>query len=509
MKPLTKLITLSLILFTSTSCAIRFENNSSSIETSSFLSSESSSSESSLSEETSSEFTTSISSSEIDEEKLWDETQDYLRSGEREFLFYNLNDFHGAVEKNLDNMEVGISYISSYLFSEKENNPNSGFIFTNSGDMWQGSADSNITRGELVIEWLNLLDCKAQSIGNHEFDWGVNTIEENISKMDFPLLGCNVIDEDSGLLVDYLKPYTTITVEGLHIGIIGVIGDGLESSILQSNIQGVDFVDPVPLVQHYSDYLKEQGADFILLLNHDDDIYDELYGYVDLVFNGHTHSYQNELLGNEVPVLQAYCNGRDISKCVLTYDFATNDINYNESEVVELFNLDLENDTQTDELYQYYLDNYINDIKNEVVGYATNGISYYDVPILSAKYAYQYYLDYGTTNYDIVSSTTNSARSEIDAGEITYGDIYKSLPFDNMIEIIKIPSSQVSYFKNFSGYYYDGDGTSVDGYSYIITIDYLEQKYVSYRYECEVVDSYPIYPRDLLKMYIGNDYPIN
>ena len=121
---------------------------------------ESSSSSEIVSESSSSYF----SSSSIDADGLWDNSQDYLRTGTKNYSFYNLNDFHGSVEQNLDNMEVGISYLSNYLKREQENNPETGYIFTNSGDMWQGSADSNITRGKLVIDWLNSLNCRAQAI---------------------------------------------------------------------------------------------------------------------------------------------------------------------------------------------------------------------------------------------------------------------------------------------------------------------------------------------------------
>ena len=62
--------------------------------------------------------------------------------------------------------------------------------------------------------------------------------------MNFPLLGCNVIDTNTNEIVDWIEPFETITVNGLHIGIIGAIGQDLESSILQSCIEGIEFVNP-------------------------------------------------------------------------------------------------------------------------------------------------------------------------------------------------------------------------------------------------------------------------
>lgn len=497
---ITKHLFISSLIFGAVLSSCSFEQNSSSS-----ASGETSSSSETISETSSSYF----SSSSIDVDGLWDNTQDYLRSGTRNYSFYNLNDFHGSVEQNLDNMEVGISYISNYLKSEQNNNPETGYIFTNSGDMWQGSADSNITRGKLVIDWLNSLDCKAQAIGNHEFDWTVDTIEENSNYMDFPLLGCNVIDTNTNEIVEWLEPFETITVNGLHIGIIGAIGQDLESSILQSCIQGIEFVDPVDTVKEISNFLRLNGADFILFLHHDNVILEELYGYVDLVFNGHSHTKQNELIQNVVPVLQAYCNGRDISKCSISYDFTKNLIiyDYSNTEVVALFEENLTNDIETDELYQYYLDNYINDIKNEVVGYTDSGISRDEIASLCAKYMYEYYFEQGKNEYIIHAATTNSSRAEIGEGNITYGDLYKSLPFDNMLEVIKIKYTDLNYYKNFSGYYYSNPSASQSEYVYVVTIDYLEQKFVSYGNECLVVDSYPIYPRDLMKEYISRDYP--
>jgi len=85
----------------------------------------------------------------ISNEELWDESQDYLRTGTKTIDFYSLNDFHGSTENISANYEPGINKLSTFFKNEKAKNPG-GFVLTASGDMWQGSADSNLTNGRWV-----------------------------------------------------------------------------------------------------------------------------------------------------------------------------------------------------------------------------------------------------------------------------------------------------------------------------------------------------------------------
>ncbi|MGM9873939.1 MAG: bifunctional metallophosphatase/5'-nucleotidase [Bacilli bacterium] len=442
-----------------------------------------------------------------EEEVHFDESQSYLREGVKTYNFYNFNDFHGATEYISENGEPGIAYISSFLKDKKataEEN-NEGFIFTNSGDMWQGSADSNITRGRLVIDWLNSLSCLAMAIGNHEFDWGRETIENNVDLMDFPLLACNIIDKSTNQIVDYAKPFTTATVNGLNIGFIGSIGSSLKSSILLDNVRDVDFIDPVKHIQQSSTYLKENGADLIVLLSHDSYSGTEVTPYVDIIFNGHTHTFDNSKI-NGIPSLQAYCNGRAVAYVKLSYDFSSSSLTYNYTDVIGLgtLNYSYEQDEDTLTLYQRYLDNEINAIKNQVAGNISSNMSKSQVIQNLLTLINYYYVDNWKNEYNNVCYVThNNARADIPAGQVTYGMIYKALPFDNYICLIKLPTSDARLFKNICEYsLYIDESKANDKYVYALTIDYIAQKYET-NYDMTIVKTFEMFPRDIFFEYFS------
>lgn len=82
---------------------------------------------------------------------------------------YSINDLHGAIEE--DEYGRGLARIGNFLIEKKTTNPDNTVILV-AGDMFQGTAISNLTYGGVVVEALNYIGIDAFTIGNHEFDWG-------------------------------------------------------------------------------------------------------------------------------------------------------------------------------------------------------------------------------------------------------------------------------------------------------------------------------------------------
>jgi 2',3'-cyclic-nucleotide 2'-phosphodiesterase (5'-nucleotidase family) len=134
------------------------------------------------SEEPTSTTTTSTTSTTI--------TSTEGRTGQKELSFYATNDFHGSIVET--NSEPGIFKLGSYLKSEFAAKRNKT-VYVDAGDIWQGSADSNINRGKFLVEAMNVLKLDAQTIGNHEFDWYDTVIETNKELANYPFLGANIM----------------------------------------------------------------------------------------------------------------------------------------------------------------------------------------------------------------------------------------------------------------------------------------------------------------------------
>lgn len=459
-------------------------------------------------------------------DQLWDETQDSLRNGAKTLDFYSLNDFHGSTEYNSEQSEPGINYLSSFMKQEMAKNE-AGSVFTSSGDMWQGSCDSNLTHGALVNDWMELLNCSAMTVGNHEFDWTIETIKENINHMAFPLISCNIMEIGTETPVDWVEPYTTITKNGVHIGIVGAIGKNLKGDILTKNVKDVEFKDPNPYIVKYADFLREKGADVVLVLLHDSTnaISASTYSHIDGLFGGHAHSRENENY-NGVPAIQASCNGKCVGHINMTYDFTNKKVSSSTGEILSSYaNVcdKLGEDAETKALYDEYLMSDMLAPKDYVCSTYTGGISRNDIPYVYCDYAAKYYHEFHESDgYEFLCINTNGARAAINSGkQITYADVYKALPFDNILTVMSVLGKDLSYVMNYGVLYAEGQGrtnlsalmekaTDPNKKYYVLTIDYVatyenKSSYVTIEKTYEEDEALP---RNILRRYL-KDYPTN
>ena len=174
---------------------------------------------------------------------------------------YTLNDFHGMIFPSEDS--AGISKIGKYLIDRKKENKESTLIIS-SGDMFQGSAVSNMSKGMVVVSLMNIIEFDAMTIGNHEFDWTIDTIlkynDNNTGngELNCKYLACNIICKDTGDLAPWAKPYEVINRGKYKIGILGMIGSNLEYDIFKPNIEGYEFTDEYKAAKKYVPILRNK-----------------------------------------------------------------------------------------------------------------------------------------------------------------------------------------------------------------------------------------------------------
>ncbi len=234
------------------------------------------------------------------------------------------NDSHSQVEplKGKGGFEARAAIIDS-LRAVNEN-----LILLDAGDMWQGTPYFNMFKGRLEVEAYNLMGYNAVTLGNHEFDYGIDTLAARIREMKFPVV-CANYDFGRTELASLVKPYTVINQNGWKVGVIGVCVNP-EGLILQSNIEGITYKDPIECVSRYVELLRsELGCDYIIVLSHlglhDDTIFNNVsdsvlitnVGGIDLVLGGHTHQYNGvfefvDAEGDIVPAIQEYKSGQKI-----------------------------------------------------------------------------------------------------------------------------------------------------------------------------------------------------
>jgi 2',3'-cyclic-nucleotide 2'-phosphodiesterase/3'-nucleotidase len=376
--------------------------------------------------------------------------------------------------------------------------------------MWQGSADSNITRGRLVVDAMNQIGFSAMAIGNHEFDWTDEYLFLNQTRSDFPLLGINIMDKATNQRADFADASIMIERSGIQIGIIGTIGASLESTILTSAVAPYDFVPYTNLVKDESQRLKNLGADLIVLLNHDGTVESGVMPYVDAVFNGHTHRREVFHVGGK-PVYQGQAYGQAISHVQFVFNTANMIPSFiqNQSGVYTYESLSSSNqfpqeDVEMKALYDTYLLDEINEVKNEVIGEADEALTRQQL----GQFAVDEMLRFAQTlKEDVVASFHNSGgvRATIDAGEVTYGELYKAFPFDNELMIVEVTGTQLLWWLS-AGLYQKTipNLTPVDeNQSYwIISINFLTERHLessSYPHDLDTAINTYQYIREQLK----------
>ena len=438
---------------------------------------------------------------------------------------FAFNDNHGCV-KDTQGKGIGIAKLATFV---KQKTVNKNAVLISQGDMWQGSVESNYTKGNIMTEWMNQLGFVSMTVGNHEYDWGKEYIIQNQELANFPTLGINVLNRSNNQRVDYLSPSITFEKAGAKIGVIGAIGNCL-SSISSGKVKDIYFATGntlTNLVKQEATRLRNtENCDFIIYSIHGDakndeqDSYDvslSTDNYVDLVLEGHTHkayAYQDE---GGVYHVQNNGYSESVYDITVNLDLATSaytvsptfyDTSYYSSYK------DLDEDVTTLNIINKYYDKFS-------FAYEELGVidGFKDPNTIRNKVA-ELYLEVGTQKWGnqynlILGGGYMSCRGNgLQAGTVRYSDISNLLPFDNDIVLCSIRGSDLANTQFITGadtYFVDWTdyGTSIKNnidYSstyYLITDTYSSD--YSYNH-LTVVDTYDVgvYARDLLAIFIQN-----
>ena len=447
------------------------------------------------------------------------------------FDFYALNDLHGKFDDT--DSQGGVDELSTYLANAYNTDDN--VILLSSGDMWQGSFESNSTKGLIITDWMNELDFVSMTLGNHEYDWGEEHIKANVALAEFPFLAINIYERDTNERVDYVQSSVLVERGGMKIGIIGAIGD-CYSSISGDKVEEVYFKTGAALtelVKAESEKLRAEGADYIVYSIHGGfgsnssasmvqtsslrGYYDASLskdGYVDLVFEGHTHksyAFEDEY---GVPHLQNGGDNSGISHVEVRLNFANGYDRVSVSEIIKPSRYaNLDDHPIVDELLQKYADQV--DVGKLVLGQNSRLRNSTEIKNLVADLYYAAGIKRWGDKYDIaLGGGFISVRSPYDlaAGEVKYSDLNSLLPFDNQLVLCSIKGRDLKnkFFETSNSNYYIAYGDY--GASIRNNIDYNATYYIitdtycsSYAYNnLTVVEYYDagVYARDLIADYI-------
>ncbi len=241
------------------------------------------------------------------------------------------NDLHGALDpaRSTKGNPVGgaAAMAASIQRAERECGAPCVTLLVDAGDMFQGTAVSNLAHGRPVVELYDALGYAAAAVGNHEFDWGLDTLRARMSEAHFAMLGANVRYRN-GRDVQWIPDDTVVQRGPYRIGIIGITGPETYGSTLAANVATLRFAKPAPIVDSLARALRASGADVIVVLAHsgascrsdgreacEGDVISFAHALserVDAIVSGHTHTVVDFTVDG-VPVVQAQSSGRAVA----------------------------------------------------------------------------------------------------------------------------------------------------------------------------------------------------
>lgn len=256
----------------------------------------------------------------------------------KQLVVLHTNDTHSCIlplNPNLENKDIagrgGFLRRVNMIKEERRQHPD--LLFFDSGDFSQGSGYYTLFKGEVEIGLMNQMGYDAVTIGNHEFDFGLENLARLFRMANFPVV-CSNYDFTGTPCEGLVKNYLTINRNGLKIGVFA-LGAPLKGLVANHNCAGVTFLDPVETAKKYVRILrKQEKCDLVICISHlgweiseypDHKFMSEIEG-CDLVLGGHTHTYMPTLqyapdkTGKLIPDDQNGKHGVFVGKLVLTLE---------------------------------------------------------------------------------------------------------------------------------------------------------------------------------------------
>jgi 5'-nucleotidase len=269
------------------------------------------------------------------------------------------SDLHGHVlsAKGKGGLDLLAGYLANLRAARAKDG--GGVVLVDAGDLFQGTLESNLGEGAVVIEMYNALGYTAATLGNHEFDFGPvgdattpekpgddprGALAARVGEARFPFVSANIVDEKSGAPLAWpnLSPSTIVEVAGVKVGLVGVATLGTPRTTMAANFAGLRVTPLAEALAREARALRARGAQVIVAMAHeggncrsfDDphvlescDLNEDLMpvlaalppGTVDALVAGHTHQGMAHFV-HGTPVVQSFASGRAFGRIDLSVD---------------------------------------------------------------------------------------------------------------------------------------------------------------------------------------------
>lgn len=374
---------------------------------------------------------------------------------EMKLTIVHTNDTYGrllAFDK--DGMEFGGATRRAYVIRKIIDENPENTIVLDAGDALGPYSLSAFDKGKTAVQIMNEIGYTAMTLGNHDFDYGVNTLRERINEAKFTVLSANIFTKDDGKLLG--QGYTILDKSGIKIGIIGLTTPTARYRVAPQVQKEVTFSDPHPMLKTILQDLKAKGCDFIIVLSHlgyqsDMELSSQIEG-INLIVGGEMRSDDEKLITSFLPVnltngaTLVYCpwfggyvgrvdvflekknNEKIMVKDIEVKKYRLDSETYPE-ETISKFVPKIKN--MVDQLQKDYQDKYHGILGQTAKGKEINSLEL--IPLIIRK----------ITKAEIVLLNYGSLKKEIFRGDIKRIQVIESVPYPNQIMILELSGAQL------------------------------------------------------------------
>lgn len=362
-------------------------------------------------------------------------------------VIIHTNDTHSQIDPN-DNNYGGIVRRKVLIDSIKATNKN--VLLVDAGDAVQGTVYFNLFKGEIEQLLMNELGYNIRTIGNHEFDNGIEGLTQMITQSKSVFISSNYTFSDP-IINDKFSPYVIYNRCGKKIAFIAVNIE-LNGLVSTNNYTGVEYKDAITTANEIAQHLKvNKRVDYIIALTHigyDNDVkLASQSKYIDVIIGGHSHDLINpndsnckltykvpNINGDSVLIAQVGREGLSIGEITIDFD--------NHTKESKVFTVDSTLDNKIDSNLISILEPY----REEVDKLMNRTIATSDIPLYNNEYPLQNLISdmayiqaqkiYDHVDLSIVNK--GGIRNSLPKGEISVGMVMSMLPFNNKIVILEI-----------------------------------------------------------------------
>lgn len=267
-----------------------------------------------------------------------------FNSSSKKITILHTNDVHSHIdpfgpEDGRNPNKGGVARRAGLIASIREENPNT--LLFDAGDIFQGTPYFNYYGGELEFKLMSMLSYDAATIGNHDFDNGIDGLNAQMPHAKFDFISSNY-DFTNTVMDVHVKPYKTYKIDGIKIGVFG-LGIELDGLVDKNLYKETTYINPIEVAQDMSRILKEnEKCDLVICLSHlgyhysdlpmkpSDIILAKTTKDIDLIIGGHTHIFLDKPTvvknseNKNILVNQVGCYGINLGKIDFYFDLDNN-----------------------------------------------------------------------------------------------------------------------------------------------------------------------------------------